>query len=198
MSLFTSILNAFSSQKAAKAEKRAAQAASGIQQQQYEETRNDLAPYRNSGAGANTQYSDLMGINGGEARNAAFSNYQQDPSYAWQRQQAIDAVQGSAAARGSLFSGNTLRSISDRTQNIANTDYSNYLQRLSGLSNQGENAAAQTGQFGANAAALRGQYQTQVGSANAASILAPALGWQQFSNDASKAFGNIAGQGAFN
>ncbi len=192
MSLFTSVLNAFSSQQASKAEKRAAQAAAGISKAQYEETRGDLAPYRNSGAAANNQYTSLLGLNGDTSRNAAFANYQTDPSYDWQRNQAINSVQGSAAARGSLFSGNTLRGISDRTQNIANLDYGNYLQRLSGLSEQGRSAAVAGGQFGANAAAAQGGYAQDVGRANAASIIAPALGWQQFSNDVAKGLGAFA------
>ncbi len=192
MSLFTSVLNAFSSQQASKAEKRAAQAAAGISKAQYEETRGDLAPYRNSGAAANSQYTSLLGLNGDTSRNAAFANYQTDPSYDWQRNQAINSVQGSAAARGSLFSGNTLRGISDRTQNIANLDYGNYLQRLSGLSEQGRSAAVAGGQFGANAAVAQGGYAQDVGRANASSIIAPALGWNQFNNNAAQAMGAFA------
>lgn len=195
MSLFSSIVNAFSSQKAADAQKRAADAANNTIKQQYEQTRSDLAPYRDSGATANTQYSNLLGLNGDGARNQAFSMYQTDPGYQWQRQQAIDSTQGSAAARGGLFSGSTLRGISDRTQNIANLDYGNYLSRLSGQAAVGANAAAQTGQFGQNAAAQRGQYFTDRGNANANSIMAPSLGWQQFNNDAAKAMGAFSGGG---
>lgn len=195
MSLFSSIINAFSAQKAADAQKRAADAANNTIKQQYEQTRADLAPYRDTGATANTQYGNLMGLNGEGARNQAFAMYQTDPGYQWQRQQAIDATQGSAAARGGLFSGSTLRSISDRTQNIANLDYGNYLSRLSGLQAVGANAAAQTGQFGANAAAQRGQYYTDRGNANANSIMAPALGWRQFNQDVMKGLGAFSGGG---
>ena len=193
MSLLSSAINAFSSQSAAKAQKRAADAALALQKQQFEQTRADLSPYRQAGAGALGQYGNLLGLNGEDARNAAFANYRTDPSYAWQRQQAIDATQGSAAARGSLFSGSTLRGISDRTQNIANLDYGNYMSRLSGLGQQGQNAAAQTGAFGQNYAnAASGLYQDR-GNANANSIMAPALGLRQFENDVAKA----RGAGAF-
>lgn len=197
MSLFTSLVNAFSSQQAAKAEKRAAQAGQKMVADQYAETRADLAPFRTSGAAANTQYTDLLGLNGDASRNAAFANYRTDPSYDWQRNEAIDSVQGSAAARGSLFSGNTLRGISDRTQNIANRDYGNYLQRLSGLSEQGRNAAVAGGQFGASAATQRAGLQQDVGRANASSIIAPALGWQQFMDDVKGGIGYATGSGAF-
>lgn len=195
MSLFSAAVNAFSSQQAAKAQKRAADAGLALQKSQFEQTRGDLAPYRNAGATASTRYADLMGNNGDTARNAAFATYKTDPAYDWQRNQAIDSVQGSAAARGSLFSGNTLRAISDRTQQIANTDYSNYLARLAGMSNSGQQAAASTGAFGANYAnAASGLYQDR-GNANANSIMAPAMGLNQFTNNAAKAIGAFGGFG---
>lgn len=196
MSLFSSILGAISSQSAAKAQKRAADAANATVKEQYQQTRGDLSPFMQSGNAANTQQSNLIGLNGQGAQNQAFAMYQQDPSYQWQRQQAIDATQGSAAARGSLFSGSTLRGISDRTQNIANLDYSNYWNRLGGLADRGQNAATALGSFGANAAQQRAGYIQDHGNANANSIMAPYNAYRRFVDDASKAAGAFSG-GAF-
>lgn len=177
----------------ASAQSKAAQNAAAIQKQQYDQTREDLSPYRTAGASANTQYSDLMGVNGASARNAAFSNYQTDPSYAWQQQQAVNQVQASAAARGSLFSGGTLRGISDRTQNIANMDYGNYLQRLAGLSERGQNAAAQTGSFGANAASGAANAAYEGGAAQAAGYAGAANGINSAINNGLTAYGYYKG-----
>lgn len=186
----------YSANKAASAQTKAANQSAQIQKDQYAQTRSDLAPYRDSGAAANTQYSNLLGLNGEGARNNAFSMYQTDPGYQWQRQQAIDATQSSAAARGSLFSGAALKAISDRTQNIANLDYGNYLSRLSGLQAVGANAAAQTGQFGANAANGVSNAYTNAGNARAGAYTAMGQGINDVLGQGASLYGAYRG-GAF-
>lgn len=189
--------SAYSANKAASAQKKAAAQSAQIQQDQYAQTRSDLAPYRDSGAAANTQYGNLMGLNGESARNNAFSMYQTDPSYQWQRNQAIDATQGSAAARGGLFSGATLKGISDRTQNIANLDYGNYVNRLAGLASSGQNAAAQTGQFGAGAANGMSNAYTNAGNATAGAYTGAANSFNNALSQGAGIYGAYRG-GAFN
>lgn len=187
----------YSANKAADAQKKAANQSAQIQKDQFAQTRADLAPYRDSGAAANLQQSNLIGLNGQGAQNQAFSMYQQDPYYQWQRQQAIDATQGSAAARGSLFSGSTLRGISDRTQNIANLDYANYWNRLGGMADRGHGAAAQTGQFGQNAANNISNAYTNAGNARAGAYTATGEAINNGLSQAAGLYGAYRG-GAFN
>ena len=195
MSLFSSVVNAFSAQKAADAQKRAADQANNTIKQQFEQTRADLSPYRQSGANALSRYSDLLGMNGNEAYGKALEGYTQSPFLSQLVQNTQKAVDASSAARGGLYSGATAQAIGDRTGQLYLQDFNNYLGRLGGMADAGQNAAAQTGQFGAQAASQRGQYITDRGNANANSIMAPALGWQQFSNNAAKAMGAYAGGG---
>lgn len=180
----------YASSSASDAQEEAAQRAEALQREQYQQTRADLSPYRDSGSAANAQQTNLMGFGGQDARNAAFAMYQTDPAYQWQRQQAIDAVQGSAAARGSLASGNTLRGISDRTQNVANLDYSNYWQRLAGMSERGQNAAAQTGSYGAAAAQGQANSALERGAAQGAGYAGMANGLNQGINNGLNYFAN--------
>jgi len=196
MSLVSSILGAFSSQKAADAQKRAADAANNTIKQQYEQTRADLAPYRQAGGNALSQYQGLLGMNGKDAQAAALSQHTESPFLSQMVTNTQRAVDGSSAARGGLFSGATAQAIGDRTGQLYLQDYNNYLSRVGGMTDMGLSSAAQTGQFGANAAAQRGQYFTDRGNANANSIMAPYNGYRQFSSDASKAFGAFNG-GAF-
>jgi hypothetical protein len=56
----------------------------------------------------------------------------QDPSYAWRLAEGEKALQGSAAARGGLLSGATLKGISDYAQNAASQEYNNAFNRFSG------------------------------------------------------------------
>lgn len=196
MSLFTSALNAFSSQKAAKAQKRAADAALGLQKEQYQQARTDLSPYREAGSTALGQLGNLYGLNGAAAQQSGFDQFRADPGYQYAVDQGTQQVQGSAAARGMLQSGGTLKAIQSRAMNLADQGYNTYLGRLQGLAAGGQNAAVQTGQFGQNYANQGGQYYTDRGNANANSIMAPALGWRQFTQDVAKAGGAFAG-GAF-
>lgn len=196
MSLVSSILGAFSSQKAADAQKRAADAANNTIKQQYEQTRADLAPYRQGGQQALGQYQGLLGLNGKDAQSAALSQYTESPFLSQLVNNTTRAVEGSRAARGGLFSGGTAQEIGNKAGQLYLSDYNNYLSRIGGMTDMGANAAAQTGQFGANAAAQRGQYFTDRGNANANSIMAPYNGYRQFSQDAAKAFGAYNG-GAF-
>jgi hypothetical protein len=81
----------------------------------------------------------------------------QDPSYLWRRDQGRKAVEGSAAARGGLFSGNALKALDDYGQNAGLSEYTNIFNRLAGISGTGQTTAATTGawgnQFGRDAAA---------------------------------------------
>jgi hypothetical protein len=136
-----------------------------------------------------------MGMGGQDAYQQALSGYTQSPFLAQMVQDTQRGVDASSAARGGLFSGATAQAIGDRTGQLYLQDFNNYLGRLGGMADAGQNAAAQTGQFGAQAAQQRGQYFTDRGNANANSIMAPALGWQQFSNNVSKAMGAYGGGG---
>lgn len=195
MSLFTSALNAFAGDKAAKTQERATNAANALIKQQYETTRADLAPYRESGTNALSRYRDLLGFNGQEAAQTALKGYTESPFLPMLKQRTIDAVDSSRAARGGLFSGGTAQEIGDRTGELYLGDFNNYLSRVGGMIDSGQNAATQTGNFGANAAAARADLTQQAGAYKAQQALMPAMGWQQFSNNAAQAIGAISGGG---
>jgi hypothetical protein len=157
----------YAGNKAAKAQSRAAQQAADVQRQQYEQTRADLAPYRDTGATALGRYGDLLGMRGPEAYQAALQGYTQSPFLARMVQDTVGAVDASRAARGGLFSGATAQEIGDRTGQLYLGDYNNYLSRLGGMVDTGQNAAAQTGNFGQNAAAGQANAYQAAGNARA-------------------------------
>ena len=49
----------------------------------------------------------------------------QDPSYAFRRQEGLDAVERSAAAKGNLLTGTTLRALQDYASNLASIEFGN-------------------------------------------------------------------------
>ena len=192
MSLFSSVWNAFSGDKAAKTQERAAQAAGNQIQQQFEQTRSDLAPFREAGTSALGRYRDLLGFNGQGAAQSALTGYTESPYLPQLRQRTIDAVDHSRAARGMLNSGGTLGEIGDRVGQLYLGDYNSYLSRIGDMVGGGQNAAAQTGQFGANAASARAGLTQDAGAYKAQQAVGPSLYYKQFENDVAKAIGGGA------
>lgn len=156
-----------SGNKAAKAQQRAAQQSADIQRQQYEQTRADLAPYRDMGESAMKPYAGALGLMGPEGYQRALDGYTQSPFLARMVQDTTNAVDASRAARGGLFSGATAQEIGDRTGQLYLGDFNNYLSRLGGLVDTGAGAATQTGQFGANAATGQANAYQAAGNARA-------------------------------
>lgn len=137
----------------------AANRANDTQRYFYDTTRADNLPFLKAGYEANDLLKALMS-SGALSSNPSFADYQKDPSYGFQQSEALKAVQGSAAARGGLYSGPTMKAIADRSQNIANADYGNWWNRnQQGMSNRVNllNAIRSGGQAAAGAIGAAGQ-----------------------------------------
>ncbi len=186
----------YGANKAASAQKKAAQQAGDIQKQQYEQTRSDLAQYRDVGSNALSRYQNLLGMNGQDAYQSSLNDYQQSPFLSQLVKDTQRGVDASSAARGGLYSGATAQAIGDRTANLYLGDFNNYLSRVGGLVDTGQNAAAQTGQFGANAAAGRAQAATAAGNAQAGGFINMANGVNNALSQGASLYGAYKG-GAF-
>lgn len=137
--------------------------ANQIQQQQYEQNRADLAPWRNAGGGAVSTLASLTMPGGALFKNFGAKDFQTDPGYQFRMDQGAQALQRSAAAKGGLFSGGTLKDLTDYNQNFASNEYQNAYNRfnqnrstqfnqLASLAGLGQTAASNTAQLGANSA----------------------------------------------
>lgn len=195
-SLLGGILGSNAAEDAAKAQAAAARHAADLQNQQYRQTRADLSPYRDTGSTALSQYRDLIGLNGQDAASRALTQYTESPYLPGLLKQTQQNVDASNAARGGLFSGATAQQIGDRTGQLYLQDYGNYLSRLAGLYGTGETAAAQTGQFGANAARAQGDYAVAGGDARANGAINSANSWNNALSNIAGAYGADQG-GAF-
>lgn len=187
----------YGANKAASAQKKAANQASQIQKDQYEQTRADLAPYRETGSNALSQYQSLLGLNGQAKAQEALQGYTQSPYLSQLIKDTQAGVDASSAARGGLFSGATAQAIGNKTANLYMGDYNNYLSRIGGLVDTGQNAASQTGQFGANAAAGRANAATAAGNAQAGGWINMANGVNNALSQGASLYGAYKG-GMFN
>lgn len=109
-------------------------------------------------------------------RSFGLDDFQKDPGYQFRMQQGQEALERSAAARGGLNSGGTLKAITEYGQNFAsnefqnafnrfNSNQANRFNRLSALAGVGQTATNQLGQaaqsYGTNVGNIA------VGNANA-------------------------------
>ena len=116
----------YSANKAADAQKKAAAQGVANERGMYDQTRSDLAPYRDQGAQSTALMSDLYGFNGPEKQAAAKAQFQSDPGYEFQRSEGLRAVEGSAAARGSALSGGAMKALQSYGTGLADQSYGNW------------------------------------------------------------------------
>lgn len=185
----------YSANKAADAQKDAAAQAQALEERKLAQIRGDLAPYRDAGSRALGYYEDFLGVNGADAAASARNMFQTSPGYDFAFDEGMRATEGSAAARGGLLSGGTLKALQARGQGLANQEYGSYLDRFLGLAGIGENAAAQTGNFTAGSAARQGGYLLDAGAAQAGGYLAAGEGINGAINNSLKLYGQGRGQG---
>lgn len=174
----------YASGKAADAQTNAASQAANTSLTMYNTTRGDLDPYRQIGQTASDQLTEqLPYLTSPITMDQA--TLEATPGYQFNQTQGLKAVQNSAAARGLGVSGAALKGaatfatgLADNTYqnqfNNENTNRTNAYNRLKGLVDTGENAAAQTGTAGT--AAANTAAGAQIGAGNAQASAANATG----------------------
>lgn len=166
-----------SGNKAANAQKDAANQSISEQQRQYNQTRDDYAPWRTAGAGALGKLTSLYGIgaptnSGGPATaNASdiYAAFRATPGYQFTQQEGTQAAERSAAARGMLGSGATLKAIDRYSSGLADQTYNSYVGQLQSIAGLGQSATGSTAQAGQIAANNISQSYMQAGQARASS-----------------------------
>lgn len=169
------LATAYSANKAAETQKNAANQAAQIQQQQYGQTREDLAPYRAIGEDASTRLkSKLTELT--EPISIDPNVLQNSDYYKFASKEGQRAVTNSAAARGLGKAGAALKGAAAFAKGLATDTYktawdmeninkTNAYNRLKALIDTGAGAATGTGVLGEKAAYNTGT--ALVGGANA-------------------------------
>jgi hypothetical protein len=181
--------------KASKAQVQASQDANAAQRRMFEEQKALQEPFRQGGLTAQNEIMQLLGI-GGDKNAAGYGSlgksfgteqFQQDPGYAFRQSEGMKALERSAAARGNLLSGSTLKGVQRFGQDLASQEYQNAFNRyqversaklnpLQSLMGSGQSATnvmtGAAGQMGQNEAsnlynAGQARASGYVGSANA-------------------------------
>lgn len=134
-------------------------------------------PFRQAGITAQNRLITLLGLPGGNTKARDFASmivpfgmkqFKADPGYAFRMSEGMDALERSAAARGGLLSGATLKGIQRFGQNLASEEYANAFNRyqieraarlnpLQAMLGQGQTAAGTMGNLTSAQAQTLGQ-----------------------------------------
>jgi len=173
--------------KAADAQTAAADRAAQVQWDMYEQTREDMTPWRETGEEALYKLSDVMGIGtkdrdktedfGALTKPFEYQGYE-DPGYQFRFGEGQKALERSASAKGMTFSGRTGRELTRYGQEMGSQEYGNafgrHLQeqdrlynRYAGISGTGQSTAVQQGQYGMQTAGNVGNTMMTAGRAQA-------------------------------
>jgi hypothetical protein len=162
------LLQNSAARRAANAQTNAANADLAFQRETRDETIRRLDPFYQGGIQGNQAYLSELGLG---AAPAGFQGYSETPGNAFLRREGMDAIQASAAAQGGLFSAATMEDLGRQNMDFSNTFREQYLNRLAGLADSGQNAAAMQGTAGANAAAGVSNALAARGNAQAAGAI---------------------------
>lgn len=196
-----------------KAGERAAGEAAGVQagaaeagiaetRRQFDITQEQLAPFQQAGAAALEQQQALIGLGGQEAQQQAFAGLEESRGQQFLRERGQRNLLRNAAAIGGIGGGNVREALVQQGVGFAQQDIQNQFGRLGQIAGQGQAAATNIGQFGAQAAGSISQGLAGAGQARASGI----LGRQQVGAQATgnlfqlggTILGGLAGGGFFN
>ena len=169
----SSAIGSNASGKAAGAQAAAADRAAEGQERMFERQVELSEPWRKAGEQALNKLIPLT-----DYKNFSMSDFQADPGYSFRMSEGMKGLERSAAARGGLLSGSTLKGIQRFGQDLASQEYTNAfnryqteraarLQPLQSLAGVGQTTAQQIGQSGMQAAQNIGDIQMSGAAARA-------------------------------
>jgi hypothetical protein len=195
--------SAKAAQGAADTSAAASDRASEVQREMFERNVELNAPFREAGVNALNKLVPLT-----EYQNFGMDQFQQDPGYAFRMSEGMKGLERSAAARGGLLSGSTLKGIQRFGQDRASQEYQNAFNRygiererrlapLQSLAGVGQTTSQQLGAAGtgfANTMGNIGMNQAAI-AGNARMARASAYGdtTNQLANLAGRYFGGSGG-----
>lgn len=169
----SSLIGASASKSAASAQAAAADRSADVQREMFERQVELSEPWRKAGEQALNKLIPLT-----DYQQFGMQQFQADPGYGFRMSEGMKALERSAAARGGLLSGATLKGIQRFGQDLGSQEYMNAfnryqteraarLQPLQSLAGVGQTTAQQLGQAGQQMASNVGEALTSGAAARA-------------------------------
>ena len=195
------MMQANAAKSAARTQADAANRAMDQERAMYEQSREDLGPYRETGYTALKDIERMKPFLTAQFGPDQFAQYL-DPSMAFRQRLGTQATERLANVGGGAISGNTMRALADYGQNLASTEYGNAFNRfqtergniyntLANIAGMGQSAVNTGVNTGQNFAASQTGLITGQAAANAAGTVGAA-------NAYSGALGNIGNYAMLN
>jgi hypothetical protein len=186
--LASSYMGAQAAKSAARTQQAGIDAATAVQQQQYEQTREDYAPYREMGYTALKDIEALKPLLTAQFGEEQLAQYL-DPSMEFRRKLGEQSTARLLNVGGGAISGNTLRGLEEFGQNLASTEYGNAFNRfqtergniyntLANIAGMGQGAVNTGAQIGQTAAQNIGTLAVGGAQAQAAGTIGQAQAYQ--------------------
>ena len=177
------------------------QGATALQTRMYEDQVARQQPFYQAGLNALPEYTKGVMPGGDLVRPFAATDFQTDPGYGFRVSEGMKALDRTAAARGGLLSGATLKGAERFNQDIASNEYNNAYNRyvgnqatqrnaLAGLTGFAPTAAQQIGNAGTNYATNVNNLSTNTATNYANADLTGAAARQSAYTGAGGAFAN--------
>ena len=160
--------------------------ATELQRQVYEESVARQQPFLQTG----TEFFNRLAALQRGGPEAPMNFLQMDPGYAFRFGEGLKALERSAAARGNLLSGATLKRVQRYGQDLASQEFGNAYNRLAQLANVGPQAAGVMSNLGQTYAANVGNIGMRQGETAANAMLSRGSAYQRGLSD----IGYLAGQ----
>jgi hypothetical protein len=175
----SAVIGAHAAKKAANTQQKFGEEALQLQRDQYNQTREDFAPWRQAGGAA---------IGQGFAMLQPGYDYTASPGYQFRLDEGNRAIENSGAAKGLLMSGGTLKDIDRFSQGLAADDYNQSFNRLMSVAAGGQQANTTIAGAGANMANQGAGILQGIGNAKAS-------GYVGASNNYINGLNNVFGSG---
>lgn len=139
-----------------------------VEGRDYAINQSGLGTYRDQGVAAAGAESNLLGIGGDPAaQQEAFNSYLASSGYGTQLRAGQDAISSSAAAKGMLNSGATLKGLNRFGSGLGAQYFNTYLGQVNNVANRGANAAANLAGTVTGVATQQAQVAQNAGQAQA-------------------------------
>jgi hypothetical protein len=179
------LISSNASKSAANTQARSADRAADLSYQQYLQTREDQAPWRSAGTTALSALSGGLQSGGEFTKPFTMADYQADPGYGFRLSEGQRGIETAAAARGSRYSGATLKALARFNSDQAsqeygkaydryNNDVSTRFNRLASVAGVGQTATNLTSQAGQTYAGQAGDAIQSAGTARASGYVGTA------------------------
>jgi hypothetical protein len=156
--------------------------ATATQKDEYNTGLGLLTPSITAGNTARDYQLGALGLPGGVSYSDALNAFRNSPGYKFALGQGENAVQTSAAANGSLFSGKTLKDLGTYASGLADQNFNNWFGNVGGIAGNGQNAAGSLIDLGRGTAgnlsslALAGGANTAAGNSAMSSAINNGVG----------------------